>query len=116
MDFLTFDAQGVYKGYGSAPDYLFSLLPANGDIRIEGAPPTGRVALVDGQIVDLPPLEPEPISYYALRALAYPDRRDYFDAQVKKNSADAALQEEGAAQEQAYFAACEAVKALYPKP
>ena len=49
------------------------------------------------------------------RVAAYPPVLDYIDAQVKKASADPVMRADGAAQEQAYFAACLSVKAKYPK-
>jgi len=58
--------------------------------------------------------EKERLSYREKRAAEYPDFRDYLDARVKQ--ADPARAAEGLAQEQAYLAACLAVKAKYPKP
>ena len=55
-------------------------------------------------------------NYQELRAAAYPDIREYLDAQVKLNSEDEALIAEGQTQLEAYYQACLAVKAQYPKP
>lgn len=56
------------------------------------------------------------VAYKHARAEAYPPMADYLDAVVKISSGDEALQAEGAAQLEAYCAACLAVKAAYPKP
>lgn len=61
------------------------------------------------------PEAPAP-TYQELRAAAYPDLRDYLDAQIKINSGDETLAAEGQSQLEDYFNACLAVKELYPKP
>lgn len=61
------------------------------------------------------PEAPAP-NYQELRAAAYPDIRDYLDAQVKLNSGNETLVTEGQSQLEAYYQACLAVKAQYPKP
>lgn len=60
------------------------------------------------------PLPPEP-DYEEKRLLAYPDFRDYLDAQVKLNSSDPLLQTLGQQQLEKYVADCLAVKEQYPK-
>ena len=55
-------------------------------------------------------------NYQELRAAAYPDLRDYLDAQVKINSGNEPLSAEGQFQLEAYYQACLAVKEKYPKP
>ena len=57
---------------------------------------------------------PEP-TYYEKRAAAYPPVEEYLDAQVKINSGDADMVAAGQAQLEAYYQACLAVKAKYPK-
>lgn len=52
----------------------------------------------------------------AKRAAAYPPIEDYMDAKVKQASSDPTIVAEGLAQEQAYLAACLAVKLQFPKP
>lgn len=54
-------------------------------------------------------------AYKADRAAAYPDPNLFTDAQVKKSSDDDLVKADGVKQEAAYFAACLAVKAKYPK-
>lgn len=54
-------------------------------------------------------------TYAEKRAAAYPDFRNYLDAQVKLNSEDSALQEAGRIQLEAYLCECLAVKTLFPK-
>lgn len=60
------------------------------------------------------PPAPEP-TYAQKRAKAYPPAADYLDAMVKINSGDDTLAADGNAQLQAYYQACLAVKAQYPK-
>lgn len=54
-------------------------------------------------------------TYAEKRAAAYPDFRNYLDAQVKLSSEDSALQEEGRKQLSAYFSDCLTVKMRIPK-
>jgi hypothetical protein len=54
----------------------------------------------------LAPAEPQAPTYAQLRAREYPSITDYLDGVVKGNQA----------QIDAYIAACQAVKAKYPKP
>lgn len=54
-------------------------------------------------------------AYIARRVAEYPPMQDYIDAQVKKASPDPAIREAGIAQEEAYLAACAAIKTKYPK-
>jgi|GEM_PF-3878537 len=56
------------------------------------------------------------LKYYEKRAAAYPPVEEYLDAQVKINSGDADMVAAGQAQLEAYYQACLAVKAKYPKP
>lgn len=53
--------------------------------------------------------------YQELRRIEYPDFREYLDAQVKINSGNDELVVAGNAQLEAYYTACLAVKAKYPK-
>lgn len=55
-------------------------------------------------------------TYYEKRAAEYPPIEEYLDAQVKINSGDDALIAAGQEQLAAYYEACLAVKARYPKP
>lgn len=54
-------------------------------------------------------------TYAEKRADAYPDFRDYLDAQVKLNSEDSELQEEGRCQMETYLSECLSVKERFPK-
>lgn len=69
----------------------------------------------DWYLTELCPPDPEP-TYQELRLRAYPDYREYLDAQVKINSGSPELVAEGEAQQQAYIQACLEVKKRYPKP
>lgn len=62
-------------------------------------------AYANGQFVTNEPARPEP-TYAQLRAAEYPPITDYLDGVVKGDQA----------QIDAYIAACQAVKAKYPKP
>lgn len=53
--------------------------------------------------------------YLELRGWAYPDFKNYLDAQVKLSSSDETLHQEGQAQLNAYFALCFGVKDRFPK-
>ncbi len=55
-------------------------------------------------------------SYRELRRSEYPSLAELHDAKVKQRHADPAIQAEGAAQEEQYYADCLAVKVRYPKP
>lgn len=66
-------------------------------------------------LTELCPPEIEP-DYQQLRLRAYPDYREFLDAQVKINSGNPELVTEGVAQQERYFAACLEVKKRYPKP
>ena len=66
--------------------------------------PEGCVEITDEEADALRPVPPEP-TYAELRAAEYPDYRDYLDGVVKGDQA----------QIDAYIAACQAVKAKYPK-
>lgn len=62
---------------------------------------------VDGSLVHAPEIEAEfELSYAIKRAAEYPPITDYIDGVVKGDKA----------QIDAYIAACQAVKAKYPKP
>jgi hypothetical protein len=54
-------------------------------------------------------------NYAELRRWAYPDYATYLDAQVKLSSPDSAVQAEGQAQLDKYYADCLAVKDRFPK-
>lgn len=58
---------------------------------------------------------PEP-TYQELRAMEYPDLREYLDGMVKMHSPDPLIVVEGTNQVDKYVADCLAVKAKYPKP
>lgn len=58
------------------------------------------------QEVDRLQKEYDALEYQRLRAIEYPDFREYLDGIVKEDQA----------QIDAYIAACQAVKAKYPKP
>lgn len=60
-------------------------------------------------------IQPEP-TYVELRAMSYPPKEEYLDAQVKLNSGNPELIAEGQEQLQDYYNACLAVKTRYPKP
>ncbi|MEW6563301.1 MAG: hypothetical protein AB1400_08750 [Pseudomonadota bacterium] len=60
--------------------------------------------------------EQDAVAYRIQRAAEYPPLSDLADALVKKASADPAERASGEAQEAAYIATCQAVKAKYPKP
>lgn len=62
------------------------------------------------------PDDPAPVpSYKDLRLSEYPQMTDFLDGMVKITSTDPTVSEEGNAQVAAYYAACLAVKAKYPK-
>lgn len=75
------------------------------DVESEYLLPAGSVQITDEEAESLRP-QPEPLTYKELRAVEYPDFRDYLDGIVKGDQA----------QVQAYIDACLAVKAKYPKP
>lgn len=54
--------------------------------------------------------------YAARRIAEYPPSSDLLDAKAKQTSNDASVRKTGIDQEAAYYAACLAVKAKYPKP
>jgi hypothetical protein len=54
-------------------------------------------------------------NYSLLRAVDYPDKAEFLDAQVKLSSADTTVQAEGQTQLDAYLSACLAVKNRFPK-
>ncbi len=55
-------------------------------------------------------------SYRELRRAEYPPICELHDAKVKQRHVDPAIQAEGVAQEDQYYADCLAVKVKYPKP
>jgi hypothetical protein len=55
------------------------------------------------------------MSYADKRIPLYPPMQNYIDAKVKQSDPDPAIQAAGVAQEQAYCAACRAVKQQIPK-
>lgn len=99
------DSEGYLVGTGECQDFMETAqgLP-EGLFAYEGDPPAGAQA----RAVEVP--------FIFQRAQAYPDFREFLDAQVKLSSADPAVQAEGQAQLAQYMADCLAVKARYPKP
>jgi hypothetical protein len=67
--------------------------------------PAGSVQITDAEAEALRPKSAEP-TYAEKRAAEYPPMADYLDGVVKGDQA----------QIDAYIAACQAVKAKYPKP
>ena len=65
--------------------------------------PEGSVEITDAEAAALQPSQE--LTYAEKRAIEYPDYRDYLDGVVKGDQA----------QIDAYIAACQAVKAKYPK-
>lgn len=82
---------------------------------VEASEPVVRASDGNLYLESQAPSAPAP-TYQELRAAAYPDIREYLDAQVKINSGNETLVAEGQSQLEDYYQACLAVKAQYPKP
>lgn len=111
---IQLDAQGYFVGVTTADESPLEngvyMMPADTvDADVPEIPDGQKAKWDNGWVLeDIPQSEPEPVyvpTYADLRAMEYPPMTDYLDGIVKGDQA----------QIDAYIAACQAVKAKYPK-
>lgn len=109
---IQLDKDGYFVGFTTADESPLEagvfLLPAGAIDAEAPTVPSGQRAKWDGSWVfeDMPQQDTHQPTYAELRAAEYPPMTDYIDGVVKGDQA----------QIDAYIAACQAVKAKYPKP
>lgn len=109
---IQLDNNGYFVGLTTADESPLEagvfLLPAGAiDVNAPTVPSGQRAKWIGSWLFeDVPQPEPHQPTYAELRAREYPRITDYIDGVVKGDQA----------QIDAYIAACQAVKAKYPKP